>query len=135
MDLSRLLREAQHSHRVYLDLLNFSHEKSIGLKWGDVAQSAISVITDKADEDQLRADLIWMVVKPIEILHQSIAEKILAKTNSIPAKAKNYFVQAQKLVPINPIDAKNLLIQSINDMFKTMEVLDGESYPSIEVLK
>lgn len=130
--VKKLLEEAKHSYRIYLELSDFENAKiklSL-LKWVDVAESAILTLTNDDTFDQLIGDLEQAAIMPIRLICESVYERVhelqgSPKMGGLPSEI------ASILSIEDVIEQKKELINVTNKMFKTLSILTKQEYPTI----
>ena len=147
MKIKNLLKEAFHTYQSYLMCINLAGDsaKIPLLKWPDVAQSAIeyAIAWENKNPMEIREteeirisreiliqDLGIIIVAPLEGINQSLKERLTQILNKEPQTPK---LDSNKY--INPIETKKILLESINNMFKTLETMTGYRYPVLSEYK
>lgn len=135
--MQQLLEEAFHSYQVYLQysgVLDIHQAKLSLLLWPDIAHSAIKMIDNpnsKSELALLQKNLKICVVEPIRIIHDSVQERIKQITGKSPAKSEEISLKAKEVKYEDPLKAKNMLVESINQMFVTLNTITNVEYPAL----
>ena len=135
--MMKLLKEAYDSYRTYLAIsgvLDVHNAKLSLLKWPDVASSAI-MLTEKPDDESLKItllhDLQTAIVGPIRAIHNSAMDRVKELSGSKPAKAEEAAIKAREIKHKDPIEAKKMLLESINNMLVVLNTMTNVEYPKV----
>lgn len=136
-NIRNLTQEACSSYMIYLNcsgVLDTHRAKLFLLKWPDAAITAISMV-ENPNENAVRSledDLSSLIIDPIKIIYESTLERVKEITKREPVGVIEPGMTAIKLCQTNPIKAKLLLIDAINQMFEVLETITGDKYPQIQ---
>ena len=133
----KLLEAAYDSYRIYLAIsgvLDVHNAKLALLKWPDVAGSAI-LLAEKPEDESLKLtllhDLQLAIVSPIRAIHNSAMDRVKELSGSKPAKAEEVAIKAREIKHKDPIEAKKMLLESIDNMFVVLNTMTNVEYPKV----
>lgn len=139
--LDELLKEAFHTYKLYLEctgVLELSGAAIYLFKWPDATHSAISLINQPENKHAmllLQHELKSLIVDPISIIHDAAIDRLAQLSGVHPIKAEKIACEAKGSKYQDPFKTKELLIQSINDVFTTINVMTNVEYPTLNKME
>lgn len=137
MDIKKLISEAQHSYKIFLECCGKIDCSNLHvLKWPDATQSAIDYIlaieNNDGNSDNLRKilvkDLSMLIVYPLISIYKACVSRFSDFDDCDKLDLNCNFIDFD-----NPIDTKLKLIDEINYMFKELSARTNFEYPEIKM--
>ncbi len=151
-NLRKLHKEAQHSYLTYTSIVmsqiaDFGNDEDAHVlyrqmlyKWPDVADAYLDVLETVAEKyydvalEVVRKDLYTIIESPFEFIWSSALQRVkffgLKEVETIRESLESRLKDCD-----HAVDKKNILIDSINDLYDVMTAKLGIQYPQLQRLQ
>lgn len=136
MKYSSLCAEALKSYVIFLKHAAFmldSAPKAVLLKWPDVANAAINLLDNPTEElyKNLEDDLKTLIFEPVNIIYQSVCDRVCQVLEKPPIGIKNKVMSALAKKDIDIVGARDELVSCINELLDILRTMTGSEYQKV----
>ena len=100
-----------------------------------IAFTAVKMAEDPDDPSlkmMLKHDLAQAIVEPVRQIHDATMQRVKELSGQWPAKAEEIAKKVKSIKYKQPVEAKKMLVNSIDDLFTTLNTMTNVEYPEIK---